>query len=67
MCIRGRPGPYCPLAPLYTPLASIPEALSWTSSNEAVASVDEYGYVILRAVGSPTAKLTSATGRTCFF
>ena len=60
----GYPGTYCQLTPLYTPLASIPESLSWTSSNEAVASVDEYGYVILRAVGSATVKFTSASGKT---
>lgn len=60
----GYPGSYCQLTPLYAPQASIPEALTWSSGNEAVATVDEYGYVIFRAPGTTAIGFTSATGKT---
>lgn len=46
------------------PLQAIPEEVTWHSSNEAVATVDEYGEVRLVGPGHATVTATSESGLT---
>ena len=48
----------------YSPLLSIPEKITWTSSDEAVATVDETGYVQLLSDGTAVIAVASESGLT---
>lgn len=48
----------------FQPLLAIPEEVTWCSSNEAVATVDENGEVMLVGAGNATITATSQSGLT---
>lgn len=62
--IIGYPGGYCYLTPVYAPITSIQENLTWTSTNEAVATVDGIGGISFIGEGTATIKFTSENGKT---
>lgn len=62
--VVGFVGGFCHLTPVYSPITAIAETLTWTSSNESVALVDEYGYVDFLSAGTATIGFTSETGKT---
>ena len=54
----------CFLNVTYGPQVSIPEDLTWKSSNETVVSVDDTGSVCFLKAGTAVITVTSATGKT---
>lgn len=54
----------CWLIPMYVPQISIPEKLTWESSNETVVCVDSTGLVSFLNPGSAVITVTSETGKT---
>ncbi len=56
------------LSPIFSPKNAIIENCTWTSDNENIATVDEYGYVTLVSEGTVTITATSDSGLTaqCF-
>ena len=62
--ITGYADTVCWLVPMYVPQISIPEELTWKSSNEDVVCVDELGYVSFLEPGSAVITVTSETGKT---
>lgn len=62
--INGYQGERYLLEYTFRPLLAIPEEVTWHSSNEAVATVDEYGEVILVGPGNATITATSKSGLT---
>ena len=62
--INGYQGERYLLEYTFRPLLAIPEEVTWHSSNEAVATVDEYGEVILVGTGNAIITATSKSGLT---
>ena len=62
--ITGYVDTVCRLAPVYAPQISIPEELTWKSSNEDVVYVDNGGYVSYLEPGNAVITVTSETGKT---
>lgn len=62
--ITGYADTVCQLQVAYGPEYSIPEALTWKSSNEDVVYVDENGCVSYLQPGKATITVTSETGKT---
>lgn len=62
--ITGYPDTGCYLMPVYVPQISIPEELTWTSSDENVAYVDGNGSVRFLKPGNAVITVTSETGKT---
>lgn len=62
--INGYQGERYLLEYTFRPLLAIPEEVTWHSSNEAVATVDEYGEVILVGPGNAIITATSKSGLT---
>lgn len=62
--ITGYVDTLCQLTPVYAPQIAIPEELSWKSSNEDVAYVDDAGCVSFLAPGNAVITVTSQTGKT---
>ena len=54
----------CWLTPVYAPQVSIPEALTWHSSNEDVVYVDQLGHASFLESGKAVITVTTETGRT---
>ena len=52
------------LDPIFVPTFSLSEKLTWTSSDESVATVDEYGLVTFVAAGEAEITATSENGLT---
>lgn len=53
----------CQLTPLYAPQISVPENLTWKSSDEDVVYVNDDGYVSFLAPGTADITMTSETGK----
>lgn len=62
--LTGYAGTGCFLKTTYAPQVSVPEELTWKSSNEAVVSVDDTGVVSFLKAGSAVISVTSETGKT---
>ena len=62
--ISGYVGTYDFIDAEFTPYNAIPENITYTSDNEAVATVDEDGVVRLRSVGEAIITATSESGHT---
>lgn len=62
--LKGYAGTGCFLKTTYAPQVSVPEALTWKSSNEAVVTVDDTGFVNFVKAGSAVITVTSETGKT---
>ena len=62
--ITGYADTVCWLSPVYEPQISIPEALTWRSSNEDVVYVDDTGAVSFLQPGNAVITATSETGKT---
>lgn len=54
----------CLLIPEYAPQISIPEELTWRSSNEDVVYVDQFGHTSFLSPGKAVITVTSETGKT---
>ena len=54
----------CWLTPVNVPQVSIPEELTWHSSNENVVVVDDTGYAVCLEPGNAVITVTSKTGKT---
>ena len=48
----------------FTPMLSAPESVTWSSSDETVATVDEDGCIIIRGAGTALITITSESGLT---
>lgn len=62
--ITGYPDTVCWITPVYAPQISIPETLTWKSSNEDVVYVDQLGYVSFLEPGNAVITVTSESGKT---
>lgn len=61
--ITGYVDTVCQLEAVFGPVHSIPEALTWHSSNEDVVYVDDAGWVSYLQPGNATITVTSETGK----
>lgn len=61
--LTGYVGTDCWLKAIYEPQISIPETLTWKSSNESVVTVDDSGTVNFLKVGNAVITVTSETGK----
>ena len=62
--ITAYPDTLCWLTPLFVPRISIPEELTWHSSNEDVVYVDQTGHTSFLQPGRAVITVTSETGKT---
>ena len=62
--IEGYPGDYFYLNVSWEPIIGIPEACTWSSDNEEVVTVNEYGEVTLKKVGTATITVRTTSGLT---